>query len=250
MKRLRLLLASSAVALLALGAASALADPNQGPPICNGPETAISGNYGNLVIVGNRYVPAGQTLNVHGDLTLFRGSCLDAFTLGTVHVWGNVSVGWAGILALGCTPGSIGPGPPCNGQTTNDIVGGSIVAIGALTMYLDGNTIGGSIVSIGGGPGVTFSPYINFPIKDNTIGGNVEITGWRGTWWGFIRNVTHGSVTLIGNSGADPDSSEVATNTISGNLTCLGNSPGAQFGDSGGLPNNVGGLKIGECRGL
>jgi len=250
MKRLRLLLASCTVALLALGAATALADPTQGPPICNGPETAISGNYGNLVIIGNRYVPAGQTLNVQGNLTIVRGSCFDAFTLGTVHVTGNVSVGWGGIFALGCTPGSIGPGPPCNGQTTNDTVGGSIVAMGALTMYLDGDTIGGNIVSIMGGPGVTFNPYVNFPIKDNTIGGNVLIEAWRGTWWGFIRNVTHGSVTLIGNAGADPDSSEVVTNTISGNLTCLGNTPAAQFGDSGGLPNVVGGLKLGECSGL
>jgi len=250
MKRLRLVLASSVVAVLALGAATALADPAQGPPICNGPETAIAGNYGNLVIVGNRYVPAGQTLNVHGSLTIFRGSCLDAFTLGTVHVSGNVSVGWSGILALGCTPYSVETPEPCYGQTTHDTVGGSITAIGALTMYLDGDWIGGDVVSIMGGPGVTLSPYVNFPIKDNVIGGNVMITAWRGAWWGFIRNTTYGSVTLIGNAGADPDAAEVVTNVIGGNLTCLGNTPGAQIGDSRGSPNVVGGHKFGECGGL
>ena len=46
------------------------------------------------------------------------------------------------------------------------------------------------------------------------------------------------------------DSTEVATNTISGNLICLFNSPAARPGDSGGLPNTVGGHKIGECSGL
>jgi hypothetical protein len=250
MRKLRLLLASCTMIVLALGAAAAVADPTAGPPICNGPGTAIAGSFGNVVIVGNRFVAAGTTLTVHGNLTIARGSCLDAFSLGTVNVVGNVFVGSGAILALGCTPGSIGPGPPCNGQTTSDTVGGSIVAMQALTMYLDGNTIGGNVVSLGGGPGVTLNPYVNFPIKDNTIGGNVMIAGWRGAWWGFLRNVTHGSVMLLGNSGANPDSSEVATNTITGNLTCLGNNPAAQIGDSGGLPNVVGGVKLGECRGL
>jgi hypothetical protein len=47
-----------------------------------------------------------------------------------------------------------------------------------------------------------------------------------------------------------PDSTEIVTNTISGNLICQGNSPAAQIGDSGGSPNDVGGNKIGECSGV
>jgi hypothetical protein len=48
----------------------------------------------------------------------------------------------------------------------------------------------------------------------------------------------------------DTDSNEVVTNTINGNLICQGNSPAVQFGDSGGLPNTVGGHKLGQCASL
>jgi hypothetical protein len=50
-----------------------------------------------------------------------------------------------------------------------------------------------------------------------------------------------------------PDSNEVVSNTINGNLICLGNTPAAQIGHAaleGGGPNTVGGRKIGECAGL
>jgi hypothetical protein len=53
----------------------------------------------------------------------------------------------------------------------------------------------------------------------------------------------------IGETGL-PDSTEVVTNTIGGNRLCFGNSPAAQFGDSGGLPNTVAGRKIGQCADL
>jgi hypothetical protein len=53
----------------------------------------------------------------------------------------------------------------------------------------------------------------------------------------------------IGETG-EPDSSEIANNTISGNLICQGNDPVAQFGDSGGTANTVGGHATGQCAGL
>ena len=82
------------------------------------------------------------------------------------------------------------------------------------------------------------------------------VSGWQGAWFGVIRNVTHGSVIVTNNVGVTIgdlgtlDSTEVATNTIGGNLICLHNSPPAQLGDSGGSPNVVAGLKLGECAGL
>ncbi len=257
MRKSQLLLGLCA-ALLALGVlgASAVADPTAGPQICPGTETAISGHYHNLRIWGNRYVPAGATLRVRGNLSIARGSCLDAFTLGTVQVGRNVLVHRDAILALGCTPGSIGPGPPCNGETTNDVVGGSVIANRALTMYLDGDTIWGNVISIGGGPGPVLNPYVNFPIKDNVIHGNVFVFGWQGAWFGFIRNTAYRNVVLIRNVGVTigdlgtPDSTEVVTNKIGGNLVCLGNKPPAQVGDSGGTPNTVAGRKIGQCADL
>jgi hypothetical protein len=253
MVKLRLLIGLCAVLAAVVFAQSASADPFEGPPICSSAGTALAGTHGDLTVTGNAYVAKGTTLTVTGNLVLAPGACLDAFTLGTVNVRGNVLVGKGAVLGLGCSPGSIGPVPPCGTTTTSDTVGGSIIANQPLTMYLDGDSIRGSVVSLGGGPGPTFSPYINFPIKENTIGGNLFVAGWEGAWFGALRNSVHGDVTLlhnvgvaIGETGA-PDSNEVVTNTISGNLICLANSPAPQFGDSGGAPNAVGGHKIGQC---
>ena len=37
------------------------------------------------------------------------------------------------------------------------------------------------------------------------------------------------------------------TNSIHGSLSCFGNSPAPQFGDSEGSPNQVTGAKKGQC---
>jgi hypothetical protein len=255
MMKLRFLPGLCVVLALAVLAAPAAADPTGGPPICLGSQsdvTAISGSYGNLTITGNHYVASGTTLTVRGNLTIAPGACLDAFTLGTVKVAGNVLVGNGAILALGCTPGSLGPPSqaPCYTTTTSDTVGGNIVANRADTMYLDGDTIHGNVISNGGGPGLVPNPFVflTFPVKDNTIGGNLIVQGWQGGWAGVIRNTVGGNVIFSYNmSVLDPDANEVVTNTISGNLICQGNSPAVQVGDSGGSPNTVGGRKIGQC---
>ncbi len=251
--RLRLLLGlCTVVAVLALPAIAS-ADPFTGPPICATAGTAVSGTYHHLAISGDAYVPAGETLTVRDNLKIRRGGCLDAFTLGTVTVGRNILVNKGAVLALGCTPDSIGPGEPCNGQTTNDTVGRNIIGHHPLTMYLDGNTVGGSVISIGGGPGLSeYAPFLNFPIKDNTIGKNLIVKFWRGGWAGAIRNDVGGNLIWSHNKSVlDPDSNEVQTNMVGGNLSCWGNSPKAQVnaGD-GGQPNIVGGHKLGQCAGL
>ena len=101
------------------------------------------------------------------------------------------------------------------------------------------------------------------PIKDNVIDGNLTVHGWAGAWFGVIRNHVGGNVVISHNVGARvgaedpfigvPDSTEVATNTIHGNLICYGNTPAAQLADTvleGGTVNSVGGNAIGECAGL
>ncbi len=257
--RLRLLLFAVGILGLSVWATSATADPTAGPPICSSAGTALSGSYPSLTVTGNAYVPAGDTLTVGRNLTLTPGSCLDAFSLSTVKVGGDVLVGRTATLALGCSPGALGPPipqPPCGVTTTTDWVGGSILADRALTMYLTDVTVRGSVVSIGGGPGRTLNPYINFPIKENTIGGNLIVEGWQGAWFGVIRNHVSGNVLLFRNvglttgDGGTPDSTEVVSNTVGGSLICLANNPMAQVGDSGGGPNSVAGLKLGECAGL
>ena len=211
------------VSAMAVGTSTAAADPTAGPPICSSAGMPLSGTVGSLTIKGNAYVPAGSTLTVKGNLTLAPGSCFDAFTIATVNITGSVNVGKNAILGLGCSPGAIGPEPPCGMTTTNDVVGNGISAREAMTMYLTAVTVHGSVTSIGGGPGPTFSPYINFPIKENTITRNLDVQGWHGAWFGVIRN------------------------TIYGFLSCFGNWPAPQIGDSGGSPNTVFGKKLGQC---
>jgi hypothetical protein len=249
--KLRLLIGlCTVVAMFALPAA-AQADPFAGPPICDTAGTALWGTYGFLAVSGDAYVPAGKTLTVRGNLRLHHGACLDAFTLGEVHVGRDIIVRPGAVLALGCTPESIGPGAPCNGMTTNDTVGRNIVADHPLTMYLDGNTIGRHVISVGGGPGL-YGDYLNFPIKDNTIGGNLIVRGWMGAWSGAIRNDVGGNLRWSRNqSVVDTDSNEVQTNTIGGNLYCFHNSPAAQVNAAdGGMLNVVGGNRYGQCSAL
>ena len=172
---------------------------------------------------------------------------------GTVHVGGDLVVSKEAVLGLGCSPGAIGPEPPCGTTTTEDTVGGSIRADQPLTMYLTADRITGSVISYGGGPGPTFNPYINFPIKENTIGGSLTVAGWQGAWFGVLRNTVQGNVTLDSNVGVTRnelgqlDSTEIVTNTIGGNLVCYANRPAAQVGDSEGGTNTVAGHKVGQC---
>jgi hypothetical protein len=242
------------------------ADP-AAAPICGTTEatdgTALSGSYHNLTVSGIAYVANEATLTVSGNLTLAPGSCLDAFSTGTVQVGHNVNVGHGATLALGCAPGSNGPPPiaPCFFTTTDDMVGGNITADQPETMYLTAVTVGGNVVSNGGG----FStPGLNFPVKDMNIQGNLILQGWQGgpgAWIGALRNHVGGNVIISNNVGYRPggnnpnDSTEVVGNTVGGNLICQNNTPPALYGDAydptiGNGPNVVGHKAIGECANL
>lgn len=257
---------AAAVAALAGSASVAKADP-AAAPICGNTEatdgTALSGSYKNLTISGIAYVDNGATLTVSGNLTLAPGSCLDAFSTGTVDVGHNVNVGTGATLALGCAPGSNGPPPiaPCFFTTTDDMVGGNITADSPLTMYLTAVTVGGNVVSNGGG----FStPGLSFPVKDMNIAGNLVMQGWTGgpgAWIGALRNQVGGNVVVSNNVGYRPgddgsnDSTEIVGNTVGGNLICENNIPAALYGDAygeapGNGPNMVGHKALGECASL
>jgi hypothetical protein len=127
------------------------------------------------------------------------------------------------------------------------------------TLYLGGMTVHGNVVSSGGGNPAS---HRNFPIKDDTIDGNLIVQGWDGFWLGVIRVNVGGNVIFANNSGTQVglpgtefegilDSNEIVSNVIGGNLICHGNTPPAQIGDAildeGNGPNTVGGNAIGEC---
>lgn len=238
------------------------------------PGMLASGRHHGVRVSGVCMVPNGTTATVNGNVTLAAGSTLFALTTQTLTINGNVSVGKGAILALGCTPQS-----GCQTAPSTDTVRGNIVAVNALAMYLNGDTVKGNVLFLGGGWGRTCKdPNADSPtdplghslvVKDNTFHGSVTLAGWSGCWMGFIRNTVQGTVTIannyanprnvnIGSDGSKTyqglDSTEVVANKVSGVLACWGNTPRAQFGDAvppgGSGMNMVRGFALGECRSL
>ncbi len=250
MKKLQLLLGlGTLLAVGVVGSAALAASP--GPGTCSGGPIA-PGTYNGFTVTGNCTFMPG-TLTINGNLMVADGAILNDHTATSggvvVHVTGNVLVGKGAVLGLG----NYNPVPPHNSAT----VGGNVIANQPLTLYLGGMTVHGNVISNGGG-----DPQRNFPIKDDTIGGNLILQGWSGLWLGAIRDTVGGNVIVSNTAGTQTgegpfegvlDSTEIVSNTINGNLICMGNSPAAQIGDAaleGGGTNTVGGHKLGECAGL
>jgi hypothetical protein len=241
-----LLAAVVAVLTLAIGGSIATA-AKSGAGSCSGgtptsPQVIPAGTYDGFTVTGNCVFGPG-TVTINGVLTVAPGGILNDHARGqaTVRITGNVIVGKDAVLGLG----NYNPALPHDSA----IVDGNVVANGPATLYLGGMTIHGNLVSTGGsGPGR------NFPLKDNTIDGNLIVQGWTGQWIGLIRDRVGGNVIFARNTAMDTsvvpgsDSSEIQTNAIKGNLICLGNTPTAQINMfDGGQPNVVGGNSIGEC---
>lgn len=260
MKKIRLLVFVSATLMIVASGSNAMAR-KPGSYTCVGgtpaaPALIPGGQYSGLTVTGDcRF---GGDVTVNGNLTVADGAILNdhafgAATLKIAHVTGNVLVGKGAVLGLGKYAG---PGVDVTNDTTVD---GNIVADHPLSLYLSGITVHGSVISNGGGSGPS-GPFRNFPTKDDFIDGDLIIQGWQGGWLGVIRDNVGGNVIVSRNASVvtddgtpppDPDSTEVQSNVIEGNLICQGNTPAAQVnpGD-GGQPNEVAGNMIGECAGL
>lgn len=205
-------------------------------------------------------------VTVLGGLAVAANGFLDAGSCApTLNVTGGITVEKGGGLVLGCSPFLVvaPPTPPfpslCPGITTRNVIKGGVKANQPLTLIFHSNTITGGVSVQGGGGGVNCdnnpnltaafdgpsATYTDF--EDNTIAGRVSISGLQSCWFGIFRSQVNGSVSVTNNTFADADATEVATNTINGNLTCQGNSPAAQIGDSEGTLNVVTGQKFGEC---
>ena len=243
--RLALVVPSACVALL-IGASSAGAGSGA---TCSG-GVISTGTYQSLTVTGFCSLPDSGSVVVRGGLTIAPNAGLNAITEATLTVSGGISVGNGGFLGLGCAPST-----GC-ATTTFDHIGGGVRADQPLAMLIHGNIIDGGVSMQGGGGGVTCDSAALFggppftAIEDNTINGGVSVSGYQSCWLGVFRNTVRGSVSIMNNTLADPDATEVADNVISGDLACFGNTPGAQVGDSGGGPNTVSGQKLGECAGL
>ena len=245
--RFKLFCALVAVVAMATAATTALgASPGAGS--CAG-GLINAGIYKGFTVTGPCFfAPGDPSITIDGNLAIAAGASLNAHaaTSATVHVTGNVIVEKGGIVGLGQY------GPP-NIAQSGTVVDGNVIADQPQSLYLSAITVHGNLVSHGGtGLG------LNFPLKNLIVDGNVDVQGWTGGWIGLFRSAVGGNVIFADNTaviypvgGTDaPDSSEVANNAVGGNLICHSNYPAAQFGDSGGGPNTVGGQPLGECAGL
>lgn len=248
---------------------------NSKPAVCSGTLAApgiLAGTYNNgAVVQGVCYVAGGPAI-VKGDLTISQGSALAAFFalndvtgVGTssLTVTGDVNVLSGGSFIGGCEPiyfpcaddanaAAGGPGT----LTSSDLIYGNVNELLPLGVLLHASSVAGSISELGGGGGEScaltgiFGEFYNPPYsdyEDNTIGGSLSIIGMQSCWYGALRDQVKGSVNNLLNMMGDPDANEVVSNTVYGNMICLGNNPKDQFGDSLGVSNKVGGLAVGEC---
>jgi hypothetical protein len=183
---------------------------------------------------------------VYGAVTVPAGAtCI--ISAGPVTIRGGLWVGEDAIFIFGDE----------ESPTVNATISGGVHSTNANSVQIHFSTISGGVDLQGGsgpfpGPfdfGGGFAPTWN-TLEDNTINGAVTINGYNGFWQGFIRNHVNGSVTFSNNNVLDTDGNEFVTNTIFGSLSCWGNTPPPQVGDSGGEDNVVTGGTSGQCAGF
>ena len=241
---------------------------------CSGTISApglLSGTYPGDVTVAGFCLVDGPPVLIRGDLRLAAGSALNAtFALNDVtHVGttsltvkGHVTVGSGATLAMGCEPNaspcSDDPAASTGGTLTGqNTIGVDVTASGALALIVHASHIKGDVRQTGGGGGLSCAPpttgifaLMHSPVfsdyEDNTISGNMRVTGVQSCYFGGLRNSVRGDLRYANNTFADPDASEVLTNVVSGDIRCSGNSPVVHYGDSAGMPNRAH-EAFGEC---
>ncbi len=216
-----------------------------------GPCTINGGSSGSVVVTGSLTILPGASLIAEwGGVGAFPAAA-------NLTVEGNLDVQEGSVLVLGCEPTAFictnDPDQTVGSYATMDTVGGSLTAENALAVVVHHTVIGGNVSVSGGGGGVACVtlPLLNNPpygdFEDNSIGGNLNITGWQSCWLGWFRNTVLQNVNFNSNVSADPDGSEMGNNTVIGNLNCAGNIPSPQIGDSMAGPTIVLGTATGQC---
>jgi hypothetical protein len=236
---------------------------------CSGTATApgsLTGTFpGNVIIKGVCAVNAGEAV-VAGNLTIAAGGALvAAFAkndkthkgFSSLTVRHNLVVRKGATLVLGCEPNFF----TCVDDKSNTLqsrstIGGSLLASRPLGVLVHNSTISGVVVENGGGGGTSCKPAGIFQLfksppysdyEDNILGDSVSVTQVHSCWAGLLRNTVFGTLTFSSNRMGDPDANEVLHNYVNRSLTCQGNVPAVQYGDSGSSPNAVHGSASGQC---
>ena len=215
-----------------------------------------SGTYSSLTVKGVCQVAPGTVINVLGNVNLAAGSVLDAQTFAsTITVGQNVKAESGSLLGLGCLPNPPDhtTGHPCVDRSTGNpsvarssiTVNGNVTATNADTVILNGITVNGNVMLSGGG-----EQYIPWPIKWNTIGGDLIVRHVAANWVGVLLNHVGGSASLTNITITDPGdptpTAFVVSNTIGRNLVCKDIGPNLIAGFPGEF-NVVGGTAYGQC---
>jgi hypothetical protein len=238
---------------------------------CTGTASApgvLTGTYpGNVTVKGVCAVNAGSAV-VKGNLTIAPGGAVLAvyalndqthkgFSSLTVNK--NVEVKKGAALALGCEANAFpcmddkGKPPTLNSRGT---IGGSLFATDALGVLVHNSSITGAVSQQGGGGGLACAPKGIFKLfqsppysdyEDNVVGDSLIVNGLRSCWLGILRTSVHGSLTVTTNTMGDPDANELGANYVNRSLSCQGNNPAIQYGDSGSTPTVVNGKATGQC---
>jgi hypothetical protein len=236
---------------------------------CSGTLTSpgvLTGTYrGNVIVNGFCKVNAGQAV-VTGNLTIAPGGgVVAAFAknhkthkgFSSLTVNKNVVVGRGASLILGCEPNFFTcVDDKSNTLQSRGVIGGSLLASRPLGVLVHNSTISGVVTENGGGGGTSCQPAGIFALfqsppysdyEDNILGDSVSVTQLHSCWAGMLRNTVFGTLTFSSNKMGDPDANEVLHNYVNRSLTCQGNVPAVQYGDSGSSPNAVHGSASGQC---
>jgi len=237
---------------------------------CSGTATApgvLTGTYpGNVIVKGFCFVNAGQTV-IAGNLNIAPGGGVAAAFarndqthkgFSSLTVKKNVVVGRGAAFVLGCEPNFFTCiDDPGNTLQSRGTIEGSLLASQPLGVLVHNSTISGVVVENGGGGGTSCQPVGIFKLignsppysdyEDNIFGDSVSVTQMHSCWLGMLRNSVQGTLTFSSNKMGDPDANEVLHNYVNRSLTCQGNVPAVQYGDSGSSPNAVAGRAFGQC---
>jgi hypothetical protein len=253
-----------AAVFLATPAGAAPADPHTCSGTLDSPGVLRGTHWSDVVVRGTCAVSDGRAV-IHGDLIVGAGSTLLAAYArhgSSLKVTGSIRVRTGAAVALGCEAQEFAcfDDPHQNHPTlaSSVTIGRNLRATDALGVLVHNDTIHGYVKETGGGGGVTCAPtggsvfeafgspdYSTY--EDSWIGRNLMIKDVQSCWFGTFRNTVGRDVRIAQNRMADPDAMEVATNTVHGDMSCHGNSPFVQFGDSHGDPNVVYGMASGQC---
>ncbi len=203
------------------------------------PNVIAGGTYASITVKGVCYVAPDTTIAV-GNVYVASGATLDAQSASTINVGQDITAFPGSTLLLGCENDATDPNllHPCDYGTGNSAitVNGNVFAVGATLVSLAGDIVTGSVFLIGGGehtPDCTNAGCAvnNWPIKLNTIDGNLIVQGVTPDWIGVIYNNIGGNVNLNNitvdtgiPAGLVPavENIDVGHNMIGENLICHG----------------------------